>query len=270
MSEASNLYAYGGEGSAAKGKGVPADMEDHGRAPKVGYGKVPPRRDERLLPFDPYQAARENIPYTVTTNWLMATTDARAALINLMDRAGVLTKTEGVQQAFMEGVLLAHTKNSASQVAPDRATITIGEVGNQTTYNYYLDVMAVLAGDARRFFRAYADYTKQVNLKVLAKRGTTDPAEVRDIEDIMHVARERGMEREPALCFDSADACTGLTSMQYRMIAVGKALATSKGYNPVDTPMPLQAGAVIEKAGGLAGAKKVVSNDGAAMAAPGY
>lgn len=209
-------------------------IEEGSSRPVFNYGSDMPTVDPSSLPFDSLQGAREMVPYGATSNRVLETEHAKAMLSLMMQRVDILGRADGVRLAFFNGMLLAHVKNSGSVLTPDRAVFYVGDGENRREFNYFADVVDVLGADTRRFFRAYADSTRKVVKAKLAMRGSRSYAVRQDIEHIEQVAHDRGLSRIPELCFDTADACSQLTSYQRDLLAVAKVGILSKGVNMVD------------------------------------
>lgn len=255
-----NLFSQGGDTAeqAARAEAGVADMVDDAGPPRMEYAVPASRIDARLFPFDAAQAAREPVYYGATSNRKLTVYDASDQLGRLMRRHQVDKKIEGVQMAFLRAMLLCHAKNSASVLTPDRANFYIGKLGQPGTvkFNYYLDVVDVLGDDTRRFFRAYADVERSILRELMARRGSMDPDVLQDIADIDWVAADRGLSRYPDLCFDSSEACSGLTAHVRTVLANSKASILSKTVNVVDRQNIVRAAQV--------GSLEAAKNDGSA------
>jgi hypothetical protein len=210
------------------------EQVEEGSAPMQSFGRPMTHLDPNLLPFDLDQGRREIVPYGASASRSMEGAEAKGLLRKILQFANVDMKTEGIQLAFLDAMLLAHVKNGASQLTTERAIFYVGSGENRVEFNYFLQVVDVLGSDLRRFFRAYANYTKDMLDKWLKMKGSDSYEVRRHIDDIMWVAHDRGISREPSYCFDSADACSGLTPYLRNLIAVSKAAVLAKGVNNVD------------------------------------
>lgn len=247
------------------------EREEVGEQIQVDYGGAPPGLDLRLLPFDPMQAAREPVLFGASSNRKMQVAEAAKMFSSLMERVEVHVKTEGVQMAYLNALLLAHAKNSASVLVPDRAVFFIGRGARRVEYNFYTDAMQILGDSSRRFFRAYADYERALLVKLLGQRASKDPDTLADIADIDWVAHDRGLSRAPHLCFDSSDACTRLTAFERNLLTHATASILSKTANSVDRQALIRAAPAASVAQGGSGYDNVNSGSvGTGTGGPGY
>jgi hypothetical protein len=187
-----------------------------------------PRRNHAALPYDITEArkvAADKAPVMhVTTNRVMAREEAKARLDGLIKTCGVGGMGDEVQYAFHKAMLLAHAVNSASTIQPGRAVF---KVGTGSEINFWTDIVQPLGPDVRRFFRVYADMTRDAVQEVLDLYATGNDKfnHLGDlVRDIHWVAGKRGLRRFPTLIADSADACTNLTDTE--RAAVDQASAT--------------------------------------------
>jgi len=184
------------------------------------------------LPYD-YAAgvAEKEVPFSVTSNRVMSLREASSRLVGLMQHVGVHAQSDAVQLAFHRAILLAHAKNSASVVQPDRAIIRIA---GGATINFYTDVVFFLGDDTRRFFRAYADMTRQVVRGMFSRWQQGDASIAEDIRDLEWVAAERGLVRYKDLVADSSDACSDLTRPERAALGQAKQSIFASINNPAD------------------------------------
>jgi len=137
-----------------------------------------------------------------------------------------------VHEAFLEVLLFAHTLNGGSVLQPGRTKFSLGD---NTHYLDYADIVAYLGNEIRRFFRAFANETRDVNKRVLqAAKDPDDIIAMEKAEWLRNVARRRGMDRYPYLAHDSADACWGLTDGEWSALVASKAMIFSSGVNMAD------------------------------------
>jgi len=255
MSTSSNLFSRGEEARERREEETEmafAEQTQEGGEPSVDYADFYPDVDDRLLPYDTGQAARERVPYGASMNRRLEVLEAKDLLVKLMQRHGVDRKLEGVQAAFTSAVMLAHAKNSASVLVPGRATFYVGQGANRAEFNYFADVVDILGDDTRRFFRAYSNVVLKVVKQNLEYKGSRNPELAQHAEDLLWVAHDRGLSRVPHLAFDSAEACSGLTPWERNMISGAKASVLSKRVNVADADRVIQAPAIGSLEGGKA------------------
>jgi len=229
MSDA-NLFSHGGAGGGGNGGAI---VEEGIQTKNNLYGDktLLKRALERELygNIDVLSARRRPVPYWTTTDFVMDAKQAAQVTDALIRNTGLSKESDGVQKAFVDAMLLCLAKNSSSQQQPGRAEFVV----ETTRFNLFSDVIEVLGADARRYFRAYADITRDILLSLQAKikAGLTDDSEEsvqtylflqRDWNDVMRVANERGLARVPHLIHDSAEACTGLTVQERAFLAASK------------------------------------------------
>lgn len=236
---AKNLYSSGDGGEPVgmdemEQRFVEERVEGQTLKGRYGHGSV--MTDKDLLPFDISMAQRDPVPFGADSNRKMSRMEGRAALKRLLELRGLGTEVESVQWAFVQAMLLAHAKNSASIRVPDRAWFYVGAGESRTNFNYYHDVVSVLGADARRFFRTYADFTLYMLKGLFKQRGSSDPQIVADLADLDWVAADRGLTRAPYLVHDSADACSHLSPYERTLLSQSKASVLADSVNVVDAP----------------------------------
>jgi len=167
--------------------------------------------------------------------------------------------------------LLAHAKNSASVITPDRARFWVGTPGVEgfQSFNYYLDVLDPLGADARRFFRVFADMTLAIVEGRLAQIDSDDPDIQDDIRHIKWVAADRGLERYPRVIHDSADACSNLTIAERTAIGMGKATIFATKPNAADQVRMYKTAVATSGLGASAGGEGAGANTGSSVHAGG-
>jgi len=174
----------------------------------------------QLLPYD-YAAAMADRPvsYRVTSNRVMSQEDAGVRLRELMQHCGVQGQADGVQLAFHRALVVAHAVNSGSVLQPNRAVF---QVRGGDPINFFVDVVTFLGDDTRRFFRAYADFTRIEIRRVYSSYRKGDMSFEQTVRDLQWVANDRGLHRFKDLVADSAEACTGLTRAEVSALGMAK------------------------------------------------
>jgi hypothetical protein len=234
-----NLFSQaGGEGENIGLAAAPGFLEQvvEGKAAAMTMGRPQRRNFDRLVPYDFSQGVKGGIPFGSSTNREMSAVEATDRLRKLMDRNGLRGHTDAEKHAFTQAMLLAHAKNSASVITPDRARFWVGVPGQEgfQSFNYYLDILDPLGADARRFFRVFADMTLAIVEGRLAQIDSEDDDIQDDIRHIKWVAADRGLERYPRVIHDSADACSNLTVAERTAIGMGKATIFATKPNAAD------------------------------------
>lgn len=197
----------------------------------LGYNK--PLFDPRVIRHDRLAArASAPIPWEVTVDSQMPAHEAGDKIADLHTLFRLEGASPVVHEAFLEAVLFAHTLNSGSVLQPGRAQFSVG--GN-TNYLDFNRVVLHLGPDNRRFFRALANETREVNKRVL--QAATDPDDIVANEKVAwlrNAAAKRGMSRHPELTHDSADACWNLTDAEQAALVASKAMVFSTTANMAD------------------------------------
>ncbi|GAB0147163.1 hypothetical protein EsHS_00007541, partial [Epichloe bromicola] len=142
---------------------------------------------------------------------------AKMLLDDIHSKYGVSTLSPEQMWAFDKAFFFSHTLNGASVLQPNEGVFNVGK----RSYAMGL-ALSVLGTDARRFFRTYADEIRDVNRQILGEVDHKDYAKSDKYNQLIQVARARGMEAYPDLAHDSADACSWLTLEQSRVIARSK------------------------------------------------
>lgn len=189
-------------------------------------------RVAKLLPFDTAAAYQDRpVGFSATYNKVMPAKDASAMVSALIRRCGAVGQVESVQLALVNAILLSHAKNSGSVIQPSRAVF---KVNGGRELNFYEDVITVLGDDARRFFRAFADQTREVVRERITGYRAGDTNYDEDYRDIMMVAKQRGLDRYPDLIADSSEACSNLTRVESDAIGASKMSILSRTDNMAD------------------------------------
>jgi hypothetical protein len=184
------------------------------------------------LPYD-YTAAVADRPvaFGASTDRSMTPVEAADRLIGLMRNCQVVGQSDATQMAFHKAILLAHAKNSGSILQPGRAEFW---VEGSTKMNFFFHVVAYLGNDTRRFFRAYADLSRNLLQDIVKSYQRGEERHVEDYNDVMWVAMDRGLKRYPYLIADSSDACSNLTAGESTAVRQAKAGMLANTPNVVD------------------------------------
>lgn len=233
---AKNLYSGGNDGEESShgqlGSGTPfAPIEEREEragtfGPRTGFYGM------SKLPYD-YVGALADRPvnFYATSNRIMPMDDACKKLAGILLHCGVSGQSDAVQLAFHRAILLAHAKNSASVIQPGRAGFG---VDGSRECNFYLDVMYPLGNDSRRFFRAWAQMSRDVVAGIHERKALGDESVYDDYRDLMWTARDRGLTRYPHLVADNAEAISGLTANEYTALSQAKATIFENTTNMAD------------------------------------
>jgi len=168
-------------------------------------------------------------PWTISKDDRMSAVEAGDMLQSILKVYGFDRAAEHEIEGFVHAMFFMHTVNSGSTLQPGRATMTVGGVAID-----YIQIVRKLGTDIRRFFRAYANEIRDVNLEVLASYDPYDPVSAEYHGWLMQVATERGLQRYPALAHDSADACTDLTPGERGAVAASKRFVLATVDNSAD------------------------------------
>lgn len=220
-------------GQAAVADSSNDGITTEGRKTKVVFGYNPRLGDPRLIRHDRL-AAREKGPlhWEVTVDSQMPAREAGDTLERIHDLFHLRGAAPEVHESFLDALLFGHTLNSGSVLQPGRAKFSIGS-------NYHpLDFSAVtryLGNDVRRFFRAYANETREVNKRVLfAAKDPEDIIAMEKAEWLRAAAAGRAMQRYPELTHDSADACWHLSDGERAALDASKHIVFSTTPNMAD------------------------------------
>jgi len=197
------------------------------------YGRLRPVR-KGAYGHDVVTGLSETLSWTVTSNRVMDRKTAGTWLLKIQRRHGIEREKEGVVQAWCDALWACHTLNSASVLTPDRAVFSVE--GSEFSY---ADVIEVLGRDARRFFRAYADDIRMVNLRILHDIGD-DNEELRS--RLLWAARDRGLAAKPELAHDSSDACTELSVADHALLRRAKVSLLAQTTNVADLVRVMRTG----------------------------
>lgn len=189
-------------------------------------------RSSRLVPFDMAAALTDRpVPFSASFNRVMESSQARSRLQGIIAHCGAGSQVESVKFALLKAILLAHAKNSGSVLQPSRAVI---RVAGGKELNFYEDVVLLLGEDTRRFFRAFADMTRDVVRECYAQYEAGNMAYADDVRDLNMVVSQRGLHRFRDLVADSSDACTTLTMSEVDAIGMSKKSIFENSTNMAD------------------------------------
>jgi len=207
--------------------------------------------------FDYASAVKKPMTYAATSDSVMPLDEFLLKQEAVFKAAKVMGKSAEYKMAFMKGMALCQALNSASVMQPGRASFYVQ--GDQ--YNFFDNVVYVLDQDTRRFFRASADFTRQVLRDVLTRRGEAELDDV--VAQIDAIAHKRGLMRMSDLIHDSAEACSLLTVTERSALMVSKKLVLPP-FNVVDVMGVVNQGDEVETA------RKQAQSGHAAIGAPVY
>lgn len=244
---ATNLFAGQGQGDAVVEEGAAT-------VNIIGRSYVGSRRNQLYRGIDVTAALARPLGYSATSNFEMSKDQANLVMAALLNRLGLANELDNTKFYFMQALQLCFAMNSSSVQMPDRATFTVYTVAGDgvregRVFNLFTDVMMVLGNDARRFFRAFADDTRQVleNLQTAVLKGPSGhdengldeyDARLDEWKVILSVANKRGLTRTPCLVHDSAESCSNLTATDRAYLNASKTTIFAQyGYlNTVDNP----------------------------------
>lgn len=248
--DAGNLFS--GKGSSSKAPATPAQPVDATdappqyhppgaapspftrpgeEAPRGPFGRPKRGYDRRLLPnVDVTRGlATMSKEVEVVAEASMSKDDAGALNMRVLDVWGATRFLEGEIMTLMDALYHSVTVNGTSTVMPGRSVIRFngGEFSMRAAVQEF-------GNDFRRWGRASADAIRDANERTMT--ALPDDVLMWDRkQDLLRVAVQRGMQRYPTLCFDTADFCTGLTVPEHLAIAESKKLILASTTNYADT-----------------------------------
>lgn len=239
---ASNIFSAGkaGEGDA---------LLEHGEqgSRRVGRTHVKRRREALFPGMDMRRALARPVKVYFTSDNCMSDVEAGTYTIAILARVGLSTEDDAVMVGFIKAMCLCMAVNSSSVLVPGRSKMYVA--GSE--FDFFQDVMVVLGNDARRYFRAYADITRDY-LKDLIEAHRKGPAsdseqDLADYEEIVDMyeavkrtAEKRGLLRVMYMVHDSAEFCSSKTSVERMYLMQSKETIFATGaynINPVDNPV---------------------------------
>jgi len=164
----------------------------------------------------------------------MSAEQGGATLHHIHQVLGIDRVEEHLILGFDNALFFAHTVNSGSVLQPGRARIFVEGLPGEVSQFDYNNVLTILGQDNRRFFRAFADDIKDVNLSVLASYDPYDPVAAEKHGWLMQVATERGLQRFPHLAHDSADACININTTERLALISSKREVLASVVNSAD------------------------------------
>jgi len=207
-------------------------------APTVakGWGRGPVEPDKRKYRYDVMRAVgTQPVTFSVSKEDRMDATEAGGLLHRLHVELGIDKAEENRIHGFNQALFFQHTINGASVLQKGQGSLVVDGHGFDLSV-----VLRVLGGNARRFFRAYADDIVEVNRAVIASVSSYDVNSLDKYGQLMQVAAERGLHKYPYLAHDSADACLFLSLEERRAVMASKRHVLMTGKNQVDIPFDVQ------------------------------
>lgn len=203
------------------------------------------------------QLVDKKVSIKSTSNAVMDVETAGQITAGFLKAAGIPVF---LHETWIHGMLICMAQNSASKRVPGRASFSIewqtdeeakaGKDPLKCVTHFFNDVIMVLGDDARRYFRAYAPVTREVltDLRGKVQKGpkSDDEADyeawlelLSQWQDVVRVAEDRGLGRDPTLAFDSAEFVQDLTVEERTMLRNSKdaVLPSVAERNGVDNPV---------------------------------
>lgn len=196
----------------------------------VGWGRGPAAIDGRKFRFD-VMRAKTQTPLAFSASKLDRMDAAKAGdkMQQIFQVFGADLEDEPRIYALMNAIFLAHTLNGASVLQASRGFLQVDGVEfDQTVVN------TVLGVEARRFYRAYADEIAEVNQGIIDNVDPMDPVSMELYGQLVQVAQERGLQKYPKFCHDSADACLHMSIEERRAVMNSKRLVLLSTVNRAD------------------------------------
>jgi len=187
--------------------------------------------DKRRYRYDTVRGMSEKLPFAASMERQLSAVEAGNMLHAIHGMYGLAAENEGVLWAFDRALWFCHTLNGGSVMNAGRATFS---VPGRTHEFKYFDVCQFLGNDVRRFFRAFADDIRRVNVEVLRNYDVADFERREMHAALLRVAHDRNLSRHPDLAHDSADACTGLTKEEMLSLSVSKTSVLADSVNMAD------------------------------------
>jgi len=238
-----NLYSQGGK----SGGGEAILEQGQTNIRRVGRSNATRNHADLFPNIDIPRALQKDISVNCTLDRKMSTKEAGVRVTEILNKCGMTNEGSEYSYAFIKSMLICMASNSSSNLVPGRAKFYVGE----SEFDFFADVIGVLRRDARRFFRAYADvtrdYLKDLEREANAGPRSEDEADLKRYNDavqmwdnIIEVAEGRGLQRVPYLVHDSAESCTGKTAVETLYLANCKStIFANDAYlgNLVDNPV---------------------------------
>lgn len=199
--------------------------------PGVLKGRAPVGHDPRKFRYDVTRGKGANLGFSTSRDDRMSAIEAGEMLDRIHVALGLARASEGILRAIDEAIFFSHTINGASVLGPGRAKLSVPGMTEEFSFSVVRDILGV---DHRRFFRAFADDTKDVNKKVLAEYDAYDHVKAERWGWLQQVAYERGLHRYPYLAHDSADACIDLAPAERAALAASLVLVVGSTNNSAD------------------------------------
>lgn len=224
----------GGESTrpASGFRGFVRDAPKSGAAVKPG---IRPRQvDSRLFPgLDIQEGLSKMGKGSVSLESVMSKDEAGAINMKILDMWGLrLSVEEGVIFTVFEMLFRSCAFNGTSTAQPGRAVIHV--MGQKFDVK---EVVIMLGDNFRRWARANADNIRDAMVRIVRDYDLGDPDAADAYNTLMRVALARGMQRQPTLCFDVADYCSGLSLPESTAIAAAKETVLSNTVNVPDAAL---------------------------------
>lgn len=214
-----------------------------------GWGRGPVPADPRKIVYDKVRAVQKpRIQFGVSKVDRMDAEDAGKMTIRILSEFGIERASDERVKAFLDALLFQHTINGGSVQQPGRGVISVD--GMEFDIHSVNDLLGV---DMRRYYRAYADETIQVNLAVIKNYTANDPVAAEQYGWLTQVATERGLHKFPHLAHDSAEAALTLTHEERLAVQAAKRHVTASTVNSVEPVYNLHEDVVYANAGRAGG-----------------
>jgi len=197
-----------------------------------GWGRGPVPTDPRKYRYDRTRAlGMQPVGFAVTKADRLDAQEAGDVLHKIHVALGIDREDESRIAAFDAALWWQHTINGASILQDLRGSLSVGGM------EFDISSCLRLVGEfqLRRFFRAYADDIREVNLGVIHDYTPYDFVAAEKYGQLMQVAAARGLHKYPELAFDAADACTDISLDARRALQTSKAIVLP-AYNGTDRP----------------------------------
>lgn len=206
------------EGAATgQGPGFVGAYSRNSVAPVYKRGKAIPTIDPALYPFNVVAGSRSGNSIVVGRDDRMSPKEASVMMRKVYECFGIEREPHEFLYDFTQALFLTHALNGASVLGPGRAEFVVGG-----TEFHYGEIVKILGGDLRRFFRAYADDISRALSSALKNHDPASHDSVRLVGQIRHIAASRGLMQFPYLIHDSADACNRLSPAEVAAVLHAK------------------------------------------------
>jgi len=193
----------------------PVEREAPSGVKALGRGSI--SFNKALFKYDVVVARKSGQGFAVTKEDRMSTEEARDALDRIHKLFGIDKIEESKLWAFDRALLFSHAINGGSVLQPGRAKISVDNSSFDVS-----EVDRILGIDKRRFYRAFADVTVEVNKEVLSLYDPYNPVICEMVGWLQQAASDRGLQKYPYLAHDTADSATKLSAHERIALAVSK------------------------------------------------